>query len=1204
MILSGTLPNNVVFRIIGYISNMKNLTRFSSLIFTILLSSLFSFGQIQTFEFNAVKMNTTYNIPWYGELANNHYWSETEFIKVFTETYFGETKTQFKEIKRSTDDLGFTHVRLQHYIDDVLVNHGILNLHIKDDVVESFNGELYLPVNRSLNTLDYTAVKAAFLAQFQNYQSWTILDEDKNMQGIYCPNTNRTALEYCFRFRLQSPDLKRDDFIFFNPSTTSLTRIEPQLIHSDSVGTAKTFYRGTKPVTTDFVGTNSFRMKQNGKPINTYDSRLGNYVTDADNNWKTTGKEIAGDVHYALDLLHTYMDTTFGWDSYANNGDSITSVLNFGGSGNAFWNLSGNFATFLVAKTTSVNPCAAIDVIGHEFGHGIADENAGLVYSGESCMLHESFADISGTALEHYEDTSKSNWLLGEEVWVSRGGIRNMKTPKAMRHPDTYKGQYWAGGCHNNGEVQNHWFYMMVEGDTGTNDNRVQYDIKGLGRDSATQIMFRAMFYYVTPNTQFSDMAAFTLKATKDLYGTCGKELQMVWDAWEAAGIVDTTVKLTNFDHGIVAPKLRCTQVPATQKFSSIGDPSREVLWTYGSGDTTSSFSFEHKFTDYGSLNVMLSTSVCNKVFRDTLNIKINAQPDAQFTPSQIEFCKGFNDTLIGKNTTTNPDKNQTLLHKWVVEPYDIESTTTDLTLPLKDLKYYFSIELTSYYATGCESKKKVFISPVEVSTASFTTKSVCQETDIIIHNNSDTTRKVKFDWKVSGSKTADHLTSSDYEPVFNFSKVQDVIIQLTATDVNTNCKSSISDTIEIFKNPEPTFSYSNTCYDDTVRFVNTTSHPTSITWFKWDFGFFRPFNKDTTFHIATKAEPIIAGLEVRDDNGCKIIAFDTIQIEETIADFDFDNFCLNAATPFVNKSKGTGLSYLWNFGNGTTSLDTNGTSDYKTAGDYNVSLTALSANCTTTKMVTVAVLESPKASYNATGICIGDGTQFSDQSDIGILATTHRWLFGDGDTSNQINPNHYYDNVLTTSYFTSLILTNSLGCQDRINKTITVHELPHCGFDYSYGWPSHDVIFSADSTAYSSYKWYFGDGDSTSDINPTHNFNTEDTFSVTLIVTNSAGCTCTETTQVKGGNVSIKDFNIENITLFPNPNKGTFAIKSDLIGSIHIQMVDVYGRMVFDDTKTSNGLIHINTMIETAGAYMILIQHDGKSYTIPVLVE
>ena len=233
-----------------------------------------------------------------------------------------------------------------------------------------------------------------------------------------------------------------------------LTRIEPQLIHSDSVGTAKTFYRGTKPVTTDFLGSNSFRMKQNAKPINTYDSRLGDYVTDTDNNWNTSGKEIAGDVHYAVDLLHTFMDTTFGWDSYANNGDSITSVLNFGGSGNAFWNLAGNYATFLVAKTTSLNPCASIDVIGHEFGHGIADENAGLVYSGESCMLHESFADISGSVLEYYEDTSKSNWLLGEEVWVSRGGIRNMKTPKAMNHPDTYKGQYWAGGCHNNGEVQ------------------------------------------------------------------------------------------------------------------------------------------------------------------------------------------------------------------------------------------------------------------------------------------------------------------------------------------------------------------------------------------------------------------------------------------------------------------------------------------------------------------------------------------------------------------------------------------------------------------------------------------------------------------------------------------------------------------------------------------------------------------------------
>jgi Zn-dependent metalloprotease len=1184
---------------------MKNLTRFSSLIFTILLATFSVTGQSQTFEFSSVKTNTAYDIPWYGELSTNYHWTESEFLSAFTNTYFEGHNVSFEETKRSTDKIGFTHIRLQQHISGIHVNHGVLNIHIKDGIVESFNGELYKTSNPNNAEFDYEAVKDMFLSTFKDYASWTFLDETENSKGIYCPNTNGSSLEYCYRFRVVSPDNSRDDYVFFNPNQYSLTRLEPQLIHTDSVGTAKTFYRGTKPVTTDFISSNSFRMKQNGKPINTYDTRLGNYVTDADNSWTTTGKEIAGDVHYAVDLLHTFMDSTFGWDSYANNGDSITSVLNFTGSGNAFWNLAGNYSTFLVAKTTSVNPCAAIDVIGHEFGHGIADENAGLVYSGESCMLHESFADIAGSTLEHHEDSSKSNWLLGEEVWVSRGGIRNMKTPKAMRHPDTYKGQYWAGGCHNNGEVQNHWFYMMVEGDTGTNDNGVVYDIPGLGRDSATQIIFRAMFYYVTPNTKFEDMASATLKATKDLYGTCGKELQMVWDAWEAAGVIDTTVQLTNFDHGIVAPTLRCTFLPAIQKFSSIGDPSREILWTYGvSADTSTQFVFEKTLTNFGVLNVMLRTEVCNKVFFDTLDFRLNSQPEAQFTPSQTEFCTGFDDTLFTTNTTVNADKNQTLYHEWDIQPYDLQTTGKNLSLPLKDLQFYFSIELRSFYKTGCESKKKVFISPVQVSSASFTSKSVCQGADIILKNTSDTTRPVTFDWKIDGDKMIDAEHYSDYEPVVNLKRVQDVIITLSATDDATNCVTTHADTIEIYKNPEPTWTYSNACYGDTVIFINTTNHPTSITWFKWDFGFFRPFNKDTTFNIATKAEPMLAGLEVRDDNGCKVIVHDTIEIEETIAKFDVDSFCLNDIKPFANKSVGTSLSYSWQFGNGSMSADTNGLADYTQADDYEVTLTASSPNCDVSQSSIVRIWESPVADFDVSGICIGDTVQFTSKSEVGINNTTYEWRFGDGDTADQTDPTHSYDIDVTTSYFVSLILKNTDGCNDRKNKTITIHELPHCGFDYEYAWPSRDVVFQADSSLYKNYKWYFGDGDSSSEVNPTHDYATEDSFTVTLIVTNSAGCECAYITQVRGANVSVRDFQTQNITLYPNPNKGSFSIKSDLKGEVQVRMVDVYGRLVHEEKTTSAGLIHIDTDVKAAGAYMIMLLHNGDSYTIPVLIE
>lgn len=246
----------------------------------------------------------------------------------------------------------------------------------------------------------------------------------------------------------------------------------------------------------------------------------------------------------------------------------------------------------------------------------------------------------------------------------------------------------------------------------------------------------------------------------------------------------------------------------------------------------------------------------------------------------------------------------------------------------------------------------------------------------------------------------------------------------------------------------------------------------------------------------------------------------------------------------------------------------------------------------------------APEANFEVGNVCIGDTTLFENNSTIGTQQVSQKWLFGDGDTSSDVNPKHRYDIDVTTSYFTSLILENAEGCVDRKNKTITIHELPYCGFDVDYTWPKRDVVFNADSVNYTSYQWYFGDGDSSTEVNPTHDFSTADSFEVQLIVTNAAGCACSQTKKIKGANVSVSNLNLKNITLYPNPNSGSFVIDSDLIGSVEMQLVDIYGRVVFKEATQSDGRIQINASVTSAGAYMLLMKHDGDVYSVPVLIE
>jgi hypothetical protein len=83
-----------------------------------------------------------------------------------------------------------------------------------------------------------------------------------------------------------------------------------------------------------------------------------------------------------------------------------------------------------------------------------------------------------------------------------------------------------------------------------------------------------------------------------------------------------------------------------------------------------------------------------------------------------------------------------------------------------------------------------------------------------------------------------------------------------------------------------------------------------------------------------------------------------------------------------------------------------------------------------------------------------------------------------------------------------------------------------------------------------------------------------------------------------------VSDLTLKNINLYPNPNTGSFIIESDLIGQVELQLVDIYGRVVFKQSTHSDGRLGINSTVTTAGAYMLLLKHDGDLYSIPVLIE
>ena len=138
-----------------------------------------------------------------------------------------------------------------------------------------------------------------------------------------------------------------------------------------------------------------------------------------------------------------------------------------------------------------------------------------------------------------------------------------------------------------------------------------------------------------------------------------------------------------------------------------------------------------------------------------------------------------------------------------------------------------------------------------------------------------------------------------------------------------------------------------------------------------------------------------------------------------------------------------SGSSYLWSFGDQTSSNSINPSHTYTQPGTYDVSLTVSSGNgCEDTYTVPqlVNVSPFPVAGFtpSATELTALDPLVSFTNSSTG--ATSYQWNFGDGSPLEFIaDPAHQYED--TGSYNVQLLVTNSAGCTDTVNVLIRVEE-------------------------------------------------------------------------------------------------------------------------------------------------------------------
>ena len=286
---------------------------------------------------------------------------------------------------------------------------------------------------------------------------------------------------------------------------------------------------------------------------------------------------------------------------------------------------------------------------------------------------------------------------------------------------------------------------------------------------------------------------------------------------------------------------------------------------------------------------------------------------------------------------------------------------------------------------------------------------------------------------------------------------------------------------------------------------------------------------------------------------------------------FEFRN-TTTAALPVYGPT-----DFLWDFGDNTTPQRMgfgNTTHTYAAAGTYNVKLVVEdSAFCNSPdsvkKEVRLAVNVQARFETPDKG-CVPYRAVFTNTSQGG---TDFAWDFGDGHTSKDVNPFNVY--TATGTYLVKLVAIDTTTCNrtDTYSFSITVYPIPTAGFSVSPN-PAQEnkpANFSNFSSGAISYSWDFGDGQSSTEANPSHQYDATGTYHACVAAINAAGCSDTFCLDVRAVVVPLLDV--------PNAfTPGNFGVNSTIkvvgfgIGKMDWKIYNRWGQRIFESTSPKLG--------------------------------
>lgn len=506
------------------------------------------------------------------------------------------------------------------------------------------------------------------------------------------------------------------------------------------------------------------------------------------------------------------------------------------------------------------------------------------------------------------------------------------------------------------------------------------------------------------------------------------------------------------------------------------------------------------------------------KVINCNITLEAILTPQAQMT-TFVSFCEGTTITFQNQSYGANS-------YKW---DFGVPGITTDVSTAFQPTYTFpapgtYTVTLVANPGWPCTDTSVQVFEVNEKLEISFT-----KEDPKCFKNNS-------FDFNGTLNGPAGSVLTWDFGPnasvqtsnqlnVNDVSFTQSGYIPVTLSAVFSSCSKTVTDSIFVI--PQSTADFElpagAVCDGFIKNFQNTSQNAVN---YSWDFGVPGIGTDVSTSTSPTYTYTVAGSYEVTlisdNNNSCNDTIKKTINVEESIiVSFTHnDSLCITGNSfDFVGTASGpAGFDISWDFGTNASisnsdQITVNNVS-YSTPGLHTITLTASTDECSETATSTIYIFSEPTIDFKIdTNLkCAPYMGQFVNLSTSETPAQ-YLWDFGDGTTSTDVNPSHVYPNA--GIYHIQLTLTTTSGCVRTLTlyrpDLVNVRPSPISKFSVDpliANICDSKVNFTDLSSGALSYFYLLDDqGGYSTEMNPTHSYQSSGQKRPRQIVTNEFGC-------------------------------------------------------------------------------------------------